>query len=230
MINNIKFGKFITFEGGEGTGKSTQISNLSEYLKGLGIDVIKTREPGGSLESDKIRSILISGATNKWDPISEVLLNFAARREHFIKTILPSLEKGHWVLSDRYVDSTLAYQGYAQGVDKSFINKLYLDVIGDLTPDLTIIFDMPIEESLERASIRNKKNKSLEDRYERMDLDFHRKIRSGFLSIAKDNPERCRIIKANDKIENVSRSILNVIENKFISELELKYNLDDRDV
>tara|TARA_B110000014_G_scaffold30881_1_gene19378 strand:- start:312 stop:1004 length:693 start_codon:yes stop_codon:yes gene_type:complete len=230
MIKNIKFGKFITFEGGEGTGKSTQILNLSKYLKSIGFDVVKTREPGGSIESDKIRSILVSGSTNQWDPISEVLLNFAARREHFIKTILPALKKGCWVLSDRYADSTFAYQGYAQGVDKSFIKELYSDVIGDLKPDITVIFDMPVEESLTRANIRNKNKKILEDRYERMDLDFHRKIRSGFLSIAKENPERCKVIKANDNIENVTYNIRNLIKKEFSSEFEAINNSDRRDV
>ena len=229
MNQNIKFGKFITFEGGEGTGKSTQILNLTEYLESLGFNVVSTREPGGSRESNKIRSILVSGDTDQWDPISEVLLNFAARREHFVKTILPSLKKGCWVLSDRYADSTVAYQGYGHGVDKGFIEKLYSDVIGDLKPDMTFIFDMPVEESLKRANTRNKINNILEDRYERMELEFHYRIRSGFLSIAAENRERCKVIQANGSIKNISYNICNLIKSRFASELEITSGTDSRD-
>ncbi|HCP00910.1 MAG TPA: dTMP kinase, partial [Rhodospirillaceae bacterium] len=136
-------GKFITFEGGEGSGKTTQISHLANRLSAHGIEVITTREPGGAPGADSIRSLLVSGATNKWDPVSEVLLLYAARREHLNQTIRPALAKGAWVLCDRFADSTMAYQGYGHGISQEFIREVHSSVVGEFGPDLTLLLDIP---------------------------------------------------------------------------------------
>ena len=203
-------GRFITFEGGEGTGKSTQVALLATALADAGVDVISTREPGGAPGAEEIRNLLVNGATNRWTPMSEALLNYAARAEHLDKTVYPALEKGQWVISDRFADSTMAYQGFGHGVKRGAINKLGSAVLGGFKPDLTIIFDLDLEVGLERAGARGQG----EDRYERMGHDFHDRLRQGFLQIANDEPERCVVIDASAPIEQIAAAIRAIVSER----------------
>lgn len=196
-------GKFITFEGGEGAGKSTQIALLAEALEAVGISTIRTREPGGSAGAEQIRELLVNGDTNRWSAMTEALLNYAARRDHLDKTILPALDRGDWVLCDRFSDSTMAYQGYGHGINKQIIKDLHDTATDGIKPDLTLIFDIPVEEGLKRAGSRG----TGEDRYERMASDFHDRLRQGFLEIAAHEPDRCALIDATGTIENVKSQI-----------------------
>lgn len=204
-------GKFITFEGGEGVGKSTQVNILHQKLIKKGIDCLLTREPGGSPGAEEIRELLVKGVTDKWHPMTEALLHNAARVEHLERTISPALNKGAWVISDRYVDSTLAYQGYGQGVDLDTLLKLHDISTGNYWPDLTIVLD---GHELNRAMKREDNNTEKEDRYERMGTDFHLKLQESFLDIAKKNSNRCIIISANGTIEEVADRIWHVVAAK----------------
>lgn len=185
-------GCFITLEGGEGGGKSTQARRLAGALRGVVEEVVLTREPGGSPGAEQIRSLLVDGEVYRWDSITETLLHFAARRDHLVTTVQPALARGAWVISDRFADSTLAYQGYGYGVAKRDIAEIYRICIGDLKPDLTLILDLPVEAGLARAAGRG----GSEDRYERMDVSFHERLRQGFQEIARAEPDRCAIIDA----------------------------------
>ncbi len=186
-------GKFITFEGGEGAGKTTQILRLAEWLTSSGQKVTRTREPGGSPGAEEIRKLLVEGAVDRWSATTEVLLHFAARRDHLEKTIKPALEAGHWVLCDRFVDSTMAYQGYGHELGRDIIEQLQEIVIADNLPDLTFIFDIDPKVGLARAATRA----GGEDRYESMVLAFHERLRAGFLDIAAKAPGRCAVIDAS---------------------------------
>lgn len=217
MTADRRSGTFITFEGGEGTGKTTQIKRLAGHLRLLGLDVVTTREPGGAPGADSIRSLLVSGATDKWDPLSECLLLFAARREHLVKTVWPAMEQGAYVLCDRFADSTMAYQGYGHYVPKSFIQRLYEVVVGDFAPDLTLILDMDVRVGLRRANTRNADTASREDRFERMDLAFHERLRAGFLEIAQNAPERCAVIDADNTPEAIADQIRSVVDTRLVS-------------
>ena len=197
-------GKFITLEGGEGTGKSTQALLLAGHLEGAGIDALVTREPGGAPGAEEIRKLLVAGAPGRWDAISEALLHFAARREHLERTVLPAIAGGQWVISDRFADSTMAYQGYGLGVERQAVEALYRIVVGTFAPDLTIILDLAPERGLERS----RGGQTGEDRYERMDQAFHRRLREGYLDIARREPERCAVIEADGAIEEVEAKIL----------------------
>jgi dTMP kinase len=197
-------GKFITLEGGEGTGKSTQAPLLAGHLRRAGIDALVTREPGGAPGAEEIRKLLVEGAPGRWDPISEALLHFAARREHLERTVLPAIAAGRWVISDRFADSTMAYQGYGLGVGRQAVEALYRIVVGTFAPDLTIILDLSPELGLERS----RGGETGEDRYERMDEAFHRRLREGYLDIARRQPERCAVIAADCTIEEVEAKIL----------------------
>lgn len=197
-------GRFITLEGGEGGGKSTQARRLAAALEGKVDEVVLTREPGGSAGAEQIRGLLVDGDTRRWDPVTETLLHFAARRDHLVATIRPALERGAWVVSDRFADSTMAYQGYGHGVDKRTIRALYRICVDDLEPDLTIVLDLPVEAGLARAAGRG----GGEDRYERMDVAFHRRLRGGFLEIAKREPDRCVVVDADRGEEDVHTDIL----------------------
>ena len=219
MMAQAQAGRFITLEGGEGAGKSTQIASLATRLEHAGIGVITTREPGGAPGADTIRSILVSGDTDRWDPMSEALLNFAARREHLIRTIWPALERGHWVLSDRFADSTMAYQGYGHGVDRHLIDALYQAAVGDFQPDMTLVLDLPVAEGLARANQRNGTGENAEDRYERMDVSFHERLRAGFLAIAAAEPERCVVIDAIGDVDQVAAHIWSAVAKKFAADL-----------
>lgn len=205
-------GRFITLEGGEGAGKSTQISLLSSYLQSRGVECVETREPGGSAGAEKIRELLINGPTDRWDGVTEALLHFAARREHVQKLILPALERGAWVLCDRFADSTLAYQGYGHGVDHGFIQSLYEQTMGDLEPDVTLILDISVKAGLERADTRGTGG----TRYERMGKEFHQRLREGFLDIAMKNPNRCAVVDAMKPVDDVASAIQRVIDDKLL--------------
>lgn len=203
-------GKFITFEGGEGAGKTTQIKLLADELKAQGIDPVITREPGGAPAAEVIRSLLVEGEVERWQPMTEALLNYAARLEHVKETIQPALASGRWVVCDRFADSTIAYQGFGHDLGREKIEKLHELVMGGLAPDLTVILDLPVDEGLNRAGSRGGK----EDRYERMGKDFHQRLRDGFLDIARRNPERCAVIDATHSPEDVQKKIKSLINNR----------------
>ncbi len=193
-------GQFITFEGGEGTGKSTQARLLTDFVRGQGKNVVTTREPGGSPGAETIRKLLVEGEPGRWDGITETLLLCAARHDHVERLIRPALERGDWVICDRFIDSTIAYQGHGAGVDIDLINRLSAAAAGDVVPDLTIILDLPVEAGLARATQRA----GGEDRFERKGIDFHRRIRDGFLAIAEAAPERCEIVSAAEPIDRIA--------------------------
>ena len=210
--------RFITFEGGEGAGKSTQITKLSNYLKIFGIDCIISREPGGSPGGEEIRKLLVEGEPSRWDPETETLLHFAARRDHLVRTIKPALEKGVWVLSDRYVDSTFAYQGHGHGISIGLLNNLHEFVNDKITPDLTFLLDLPVSTGLgrtrERESSLNLNNP--ENRYEKMNEDFHELVRGGYLEIAKANPSRCVVLDAVALPNRVFEEIKKIIKGRYL--------------
>lgn len=200
-------GRFITFEGGEGSGKSTQVARLSERLRRSGLEVLATREPGGAPGAEDIRRLLVEGRTDRWQPFTEALLHYAARHEHLTRTLRPALNAGCWVVCDRFADSTLAYQGYGHGVDREKIMRLHRLVVEGFAPDLTVILDLPVETGLERARIRG----GAEDRYERMDVDFHRRIRAGFLDIATRDLARCAVVDATPDAETVAATVATLV-------------------
>lgn len=209
-LSNLK-GKFITFEGAEGAGKSTQSKLLVEYLNNNGIEAIWTREPGGCEGAEEIRKLLVSGDVNKWDGITELLLMYAARRDHTEKKIKPLIAEGKVVISDRYLDSTIAYQGYGHQLDLNKIKQVQKIVLDDFVPDLTIILDLDAKKGLERTDKRGNKN-----RYEDMELAFHNRVRNGFLKIAKENSDRIRLVEVEEKnVKDIQQEILNIIEKKF---------------
>jgi dTMP kinase len=208
-------GIFITLEGGEGTGKSTQIGLLQEALVAAGVDIVTTREPGGTDQAERIRGLLLQRDSGAFDPLTEALLLFAARREHLVQKIWPALEKGQWVISDRFADSTRAFQGYGMGLDMQVIENLYQTVAGKFQPDLTFILDIDPETGLRRSLRRQSEAAVTEDRYERMGLAFHTRLRNGFLEIAKKFPDRCVIIDAAQDVQAVHQQILKVVEQRF---------------
>lgn len=201
-------GRFITFEGGEGAGKSTQVRRLVAALRDRGIDVQATREPGGSPSAEEIRSLLVTGAPDRWTPMAEALLLNAARKEHLERLIRPALEEGRWVVCDRFADSTAAYQGYAQNLGLDVTSQLERLVVGDTRPDLTLILDVPVDSGLERAASREIKDQAGETRYERFSPRFHEKLRQAFLDIAKAEPERCIVIDAQRPEADVAKDVL----------------------
>ena len=203
-------GRFITFEGGEGAGKSTQVKLLADALAKRGLEVVITREPGGAPTAELIRKLLVEGEAGRWDPVTEALLHTAQRREHLVRTVWPALERGAWVVSDRFADSTLAYQGAGQGVTPAQLDLLYRLVAGDFQPDLTLVLDLPVEEGLKRAAGRG----GQEDRYERMGMAFHERIRAAFAAIAQRYPERCVMVSALGSPAEVHAAILAAADSK----------------
>lgn len=202
-----KRGIFISFEGGEGSGKTTQIQLLKEYLEGKGHDVVLTREPGGTPEAEKIRSLLVEREGGEWSPMAECLLLFAARAMHARDLIEPALNAGKIVLTDRFTDSTRAYQGYAGGMDLGQIEQLKQLSIGTLEPDLTFILDIPAAAGLARSNTRQTAQNITEDRFEKKSLDFHEALRQGFLILARQNPTRCHVIDADNPIDAIATQI-----------------------
>lgn len=199
-------GRFITLEGGEGAGKSTQIGLLAAFLRGQGREVVTSREPGGSPGAEMIRKLLVEGPTDAWDGPTEALLMFAARRDHLVRTVWPAIERGAWVISDRFADSTRAYQGHGHGLELDRIETLYKVAVGDFAPDLTVILDLPVDIGLARAAAR----RGTETRFEGLGRGFHDRVRSGFRAIAAAEPKRCALIDASGDVDAVHRAIVRV--------------------
>lgn len=206
-----KPGFFISFEGGEGSGKTTQIRRLEEWFRHQGRDVVVTREPGGSPGAEEIRNLLLTGDPGRWDAVTEAFLMFASRRDHVERTIRPALAEGHVVLCDRFADSSVAYQGYGHGLGPDYIRNLWMLAIGDFKPDLTLIFDLPIEVGLDRAGARFANVSAAEDRFERMGLEFHQRLREGFMEIARTQSDRCRIIDADSDVDTVGERMISAV-------------------
>lgn len=199
-------GKFITFEGGEGCGKSTQLQLLSEVLNERGIKHVVTREPGGTKLAERIRPLVVEPCEDEeWDPMAETLLFMAARVQHVRKLIEPALSEGRWVLCDRFVDSTLVYQGVGRGLGVDYLQALHLTVLNDFMPDQTILLDLIPEEGVQRALARNEE----ETRFEHLDMEFHYRVHSAFLNLARD--KRFTIIDASYPIDKVHEMVVEAI-------------------
>lgn len=205
-------GKFITFEGGEGTGKSTQAKLLVDRLKTLGIESILTREPGGSTVAEIIRHVLLSGAAKPLGAEAEAMLFAAARDDHLTQTIRPALERGEWVVCDRFSDSTRVYQGVLGQVDARLIKRLEKITVGDTKPDLTLVLDVPAMVGLERAKLRRGAAQS--DRFESEDLAFHERLREAFRQLAISESDRCVLIDAGQPQDRVANDIWAVVSLK----------------
>ena len=202
-------GRFITFEGGEGAGKTTQIELLAQALRQRNVDILTTREPGGSPGAEAIRELLLSGAVERWDGETEALLMVAARRDHLVATIWPALKAGRFVLCDRFADSTEAYQGRGRGVPQERLAELHRLAAGAFAPDLTLVLDLPAEEGLARAARRGAAT-----RFERMPLDMHERLRQGFLAIARREPDRCVVIDARRDIAAIHAEIVAAVRER----------------
>jgi len=199
----VERGRFITLEGGEGAGKSTQALILVEHLRAAGLEVVHTREPGGTPHADQVRALVVEGGADKWSPLAETLLMNAARADHLEQVIRPALGRGAWVVCDRFADSTRAYQGAGGGVAPGIIDVIEAAVVGEDRPDLTLIFDLPVEVGLERAFGRG----LFETRFESKGVEFHRRLRQGFLDIAAAEPDRCVVLRADDDPERVAQAV-----------------------
>lgn len=208
-------GRFITFEGGEGTGKTTQIKLLADYLTAKGIDVVVTKEPGGTEIGQELRRMLCTGDKDKFDAVAEALLYYADRRIHLQQKILPALERGCWVISDRFADSTTAYQyyGYNKRVPRKTLEDLYEMTVGNFYPDLTVILDIAPEVGLARSLKRNSNSSEQEIRFESRELEFHNNLRKGFLEIAETAP-RYAVLNADTSVENLHAEIVRLFEER----------------
>jgi dTMP kinase len=204
-------GRFITLEGGEGSGKSTQARRLAAALKEKGIDVLTTREPGGSPGAEEIRALLVNGAPGRWDALTETLLLYAARADHVGRVIGPALLAGKWVVSDRFVDSTFVYQGAGRGLARETIRRIDSLVLDDFKPDFTLVLDLDVETGLGRAKGRG----HAETRFENFDRDFHERLRQAFIEIAKRHPDRCALIDANGSETDVAAAIWAQVSRRF---------------
>lgn len=205
-------GRLITLEGGEGTGKSAQCARLLNRLRAHGRRAIATREPGGTPEAEAVRALLVENTPEPrtWDATSEALLHFAARRSHATRVIEPALARGDWVVCDRFVDSTMAYQGYAMGLGRAAVEALHRLVLDGLSPDLTLILDLPVADGLARVRSRGK-----ESRYEVRNTAFHEAVRQAFLDIARREPDRCTVIDARGGIDAVAAAIERAVLDAF---------------
>lgn len=202
-------GRFISFEGGEGSGKTTQIQILEEKLKAKGLNVIKVREPGSTIGSELLRKVLKDTEGTNWDPISQVLILYAARRDLVEKIIKPALNQGTWVICDRFADSTFVYQGHTQDAGIDFVRTIHKATLKDFEPDLTFFFDLSPEEGMKRARKRNTK-----DFFEEKSLAFHRKVYEGYKILAHDS-KRIITIPANQSIDLMTHKILKTLQEKF---------------
>jgi dTMP kinase len=200
-------GKFITLEGGEGTGKTTQIHLLASYYREKGYEVVTTREPGGTPEAEKIRTLLVDRNGGDWTPMAECLLLFAARQMNVETLIKPALARGAIVISDRFADSTRAYQGYGHGLSINTIEKINELSLGSFAPDLTFVFDLPVDIGLGRSGRRLTEEASNEDRFEQLKIDFHERMRRGYLEIASQDLKRCIIIDAQDSVDAIQEKL-----------------------
>jgi dTMP kinase len=208
-------GLFITFEGGEGAGKSTQIKLLGEHLTTLGRTVVLTREPGGTVMAESIRGLLVNGDPGSLSSMAEALLNSAARDSHLREVIRPALARGDVVLCDRFMDSTRVYQGIAGDCPIALVDALQTQVVGETVPDLTFVFDLDPVVGLQRAKQRGQGG---EDRYERKGMAFHEKVRDGFLTVARDEPERCVLIDASLGVDQVCSIMMAAVQERFLNE------------
>jgi len=204
-------GRFITLEGGEGAGKSTQARRLAAALEKRGREVVVTREPGGSPGAEDIRKLVVEGAPGRWDPLVETLMMFAARADHVAHTVKPALKRGAIVVCDRFTDSTYAYQGAGRGLPRETIRRIESIAVPDIKPDLTFILDLPAEMGLARAKSRGQGNA----RFEQFDLAFHQRLRDAFREIARQHGDRCVLIDATQTEEAVAAEILKTVEQRF---------------
>lgn len=208
-------GKFITFEGGEGAGKTTQIKSLQDQLSKQGVQSILTREPGGVPSAEILRDLVVKGDVDDWSVMAELLIITAGRVEHVKQKILPALDAGTWVLCDRFYDSSAVYQGVAGGLGLDKVMRIQKEALGDVAPDLTLVFDLPVELGLRRAGIRENDTASGEDRFERKGTDFHHKLRQGYLDIAA-RYDRCQLIDAAQTIDDVKNQIWETVKGKVL--------------
>jgi dTMP kinase len=200
-------GIFISFEGIEGTGKSSQSKKLSEYLKEKGFDVVLTIEPGGTRIGQKIRDLLLAAEHREMQPVTELLLYFASRTQHIEEVIVPAIGRGAIVITDRFTDSTIAYQGYGRGIDLQLIDAIDLIATGRLRPDITILLDLDAETGLKRNRGINKN-----DRLEQEDIAFHQRVRNGFHQLAAKDPGRIKLIDASGSIEDIYGNMVAIIK------------------
>lgn len=215
-------GKFITLEGGEGSGKSTQARRLSDFLRTMGRETILTREPGGTPFAEQVRTLILSGSTARHGPTAEALLFFAARSDHVESLIRPALAHGTWVICDRFSDSTRVYQGVAGAMPLAAIETLDRIVVGETRPDLTLFLDMDPVQGLARAAERRAargQQPSVPDPYEQRGIEFHQRLREGYLQIARAEPARCRIIDAQGTPDVVEDRMRNAVRQHFASDL-----------
>jgi dTMP kinase len=211
MVNTA--GKFITLEGGDGSGKSTQSRMLADFLKSQGKDVILTREPGGAAGADEIRKLLLTGDPDRWDGAEETLLFYTARLNHLRLTVMPALARGSWVISDRFADSTMAYQGYGNQLGAENVQKIHDVTVGSFEPNLTYILDLDVETGLKRTLGRSHD----EDRFERMQIDFHERMRNGFKEIAAQNEHRCAMVDASNDPEAIQNELRQIMKDRLLS-------------
>lgn len=209
--------RFITFEGGEGVGKSTQVKRLVSNLAGASVEAVRTREPGGTPKAEAIRSFILQGRSESWGSGGEAVLFAAARLDHVHQLIAPNLAKGTWVISDRFADSTRAYQGLTGGVDPKLIDALEDLALDGHTPDLTLVLDMDPEQAFKRVAQRAIEDglALTGDRFEKEELDWHRRLRDGFLDIARNNTDRCVVLSADQGEENLEQEIWSVVQSRF---------------
>jgi dTMP kinase len=211
MSGAMQRGRFITLEGGEGAGKSTQAGRLVACLEGLGLKVVRTREPGGSPGAEALRELLVNGEADRWSPIAETLLMYAARADHLERVIRPALEEGAWVVCDRFSDSTRAYQGAGGGVAREVIEALDRAVVHGDRPDLTLMIDVPVELGLERAQARGGAA-----RFEGKGLEFHRRLREGFLALAHADPDRCVVLDGAASADDVADRVWKAVRERLL--------------
>lgn len=203
-------GQFISFEGGEGSGKSTQLRLLTEVFEKANLPFRATREPGGSSGAEKIRSLLVSGEVDSWEPLTETILFNAARADHINKLIKPALAQGKTVICDRFLDSTVVYQGIGKELGTAYIKSLHHMLFGNFMPNLTIVLDIKPEDGLARAS----KRAGDENRFEKLNIEFHQRIRTGFLKIAEMEQGRCVVLNANQDVEKLHKQIIETISRR----------------
>jgi dTMP kinase len=224
-------GKFITFEGGEGSGKSTQARILADRLRQRGLDVKVTREPGGSPFAERLRELLLDPSTPPHSAMSEALLFYSARADHLETVIRPALKSGTWVVCDRFSDSTRVYQGHAGKLNPQIVQALDLIVVAKSRPDLTLIIDVPVEIGMARAQVRLGQKQAqqqataprdvrplVSDRYESRDVDFHKRLRQGFLEIAKSEPERCAVVDGHHDSAVVAATVWSAVRTRLLAE------------
>lgn len=219
-----KKARFITLEGGEGVGKSTQVKRLVANLHRVGISAVRTREPGGTPKAEAIRSFILQGKSEEWGPGAEAVLFAAARLDHVNQLIAPNLKSNRWVISDRFHDSTRAYQGLTGGVNETLISALEELALNGHQPDLTILLDMDPRKAFERVAQRAKEDgiPAAADRFEKEDMEFHTRLRDGFLQIADKHPDRCVVISADQDEEELAKAVWAAVCKKFPDETREK--------